>query len=45
MGVRQGEKEFQNTLDTWIADHQAEITQILTAYHIPLLEGSPSPAG
>jgi len=45
MGVRQGEKEFQNTLDTWIAAHQAEITQILTAYHIPLLEGSPSPAG
>jgi quinoprotein dehydrogenase-associated probable ABC transporter substrate-binding protein len=45
MGVRQGEKEFQSTLDTWIAGHQAEITQILTTYHIPLLEESPSPPG
>jgi len=45
MGVRQGEKDWQNTLDTWIAGHQAEITQILTAYHIPLLEESPSPHG
>jgi quinoprotein dehydrogenase-associated probable ABC transporter substrate-binding protein len=45
MGVRQGEKDFQNTLDTWIAGHQAQITQILTAYHIPLLAESPSPPG
>jgi quinoprotein dehydrogenase-associated probable ABC transporter substrate-binding protein len=45
MGVRQGEKDFQNTLDTWIDSHQAEITQILTTYHVPLLEESPSPRG
>jgi quinoprotein dehydrogenase-associated probable ABC transporter substrate-binding protein len=45
MGVRQGEKDWQNTLDTWIAGHQAQITQILATYHIPLLEESPSPRG
>ena len=45
MGVRQGEKDFQNTLDTWIDGLLSEITQILTAYHIPLLEESPSPRG
>jgi quinoprotein dehydrogenase-associated probable ABC transporter substrate-binding protein len=45
MGLRQGEKEWQNTLDQWIAAHQAEITQILTAYHIPLVEEPPSPHG
>jgi quinoprotein dehydrogenase-associated probable ABC transporter substrate-binding protein len=38
MGLRNGEKEWQNTLDTWIAGHRAEITQILTAYHIPLVD-------
>jgi quinoprotein dehydrogenase-associated probable ABC transporter substrate-binding protein len=43
MGLRQGEKDWQNTLDEWIAAHHAEITQILTAYHIPLVEDSPSP--
>lgn len=45
MGLRQGEKEWQNTLDQWISGHHAEITQILTAYHIPLIEDSPSPRG
>jgi quinoprotein dehydrogenase-associated probable ABC transporter substrate-binding protein len=45
MGLRQGEKDWQNTLDQWISAHQTEITQILTAYHIPLVEGSPSPQG
>jgi quinoprotein dehydrogenase-associated probable ABC transporter substrate-binding protein len=45
MGLRQGEKEWQETLDQWIAGHHAEITQILTAYHIPLIEDSPSPHG
>ncbi len=45
MGLRQGEKEWQNTLDQWISAHHAEITQILTAYHIPLVEESPSPRG
>jgi quinoprotein dehydrogenase-associated probable ABC transporter substrate-binding protein len=45
MGLRQGEKDWQNTLDQWIAGHQAQITEILTAYHIPLVEQSPSPQG
>jgi quinoprotein dehydrogenase-associated probable ABC transporter substrate-binding protein len=44
MGLRNGEKEWQNTLDNWIAGHRAEIAQILTAYHIPLVE-SASPQG
>jgi quinoprotein dehydrogenase-associated probable ABC transporter substrate-binding protein len=45
MGLRQGEKDWQDTLNQWIAGHQAEITQILTAFHIPLLEMSPPPHG
>jgi quinoprotein dehydrogenase-associated probable ABC transporter substrate-binding protein len=45
MGVRRGEKDWQKTLDEWITGHHAEITQILTEYHIPLLEETPSPAG
>jgi quinoprotein dehydrogenase-associated probable ABC transporter substrate-binding protein len=45
MGLRQGEKEWQGQLDEWISGHHAEIAQILTTYHIPLLEESPSPHG
>ena len=45
MGLRQGEKEWQNTLDEWIAGHRAEITQILTAFHIPLVEEPSPPRG
>jgi len=45
MGLRQGEKEWQGQLDEWISGHQAEIAQILTTYHIPLLQESPSPRG
>lgn len=45
MGLRQGEKDWQNKLDEWISGHHAEIAQILTTYHIPLLEESPSPHG
>jgi quinoprotein dehydrogenase-associated probable ABC transporter substrate-binding protein len=40
MGVRFGEKEWKDTLDAWISGHKDEIAQILTAYHIPLLEPS-----
>lgn len=43
MGMRQGEKEWQNTLNQWIAAHRAQIAQILRTYHIPLIEESPSP--
>ena len=41
MGLRQGEKDWQKTLDDWISAHHTEIRQILTAYHIPLVEGPP----
>jgi quinoprotein dehydrogenase-associated probable ABC transporter substrate-binding protein len=45
MGVRQGEKDWQHTLDDWIEGHHAEIDQILATYHIPLVEEPPSPHG
>jgi len=37
MGLRQGEKDWQNTLNEWIAGHHEQIAQILTTYHVPLL--------
>jgi quinoprotein dehydrogenase-associated probable ABC transporter substrate-binding protein len=45
MGLRQGEKDWQKTLDDWIAAHHTEITQILTTYHIPLIDDSAPPQG
>ena len=45
MGLRQGEKDWQKTLDDWIAGHHTQINEILTAYHIPLVEGAPLPQG
>ena len=38
MGLRQGEKEWQATLDQWIATHREQINQILAGYQIPLLD-------
>jgi quinoprotein dehydrogenase-associated probable ABC transporter substrate-binding protein len=38
MGVRFGEKEWQNTLDQWIGAHQSKVHEILTSYRIPLLD-------
>jgi|SRR6185437_11362552 len=43
MGLRQGEKDWQHTLDEWIDGHHAEIDRILDSYHIPLVRESPSP--
>ncbi|HVW70683.1 MAG TPA: quinoprotein dehydrogenase-associated putative ABC transporter substrate-binding protein [Steroidobacteraceae bacterium] len=43
MGLRNGEKDWQKTLNDWIAGHHAEIVQILATYHIPLIEGSAPP--
>ncbi len=40
MGVRRGEKEWQETLDQWITGHQQEIREILTSYGVPLVQGS-----
>jgi quinoprotein dehydrogenase-associated probable ABC transporter substrate-binding protein len=45
MGLRQGEKEWQETLDQWIGSHHEQINQILTAYRIPLLELTPAKPG
>jgi hypothetical protein len=38
MGLRQGEKEWKETLDQWIGSHREQIKSILASYHIPLLE-------
>jgi quinoprotein dehydrogenase-associated probable ABC transporter substrate-binding protein len=43
MGLRQGETEWQKTLDDWISAHQNEITRILTTYHIPLIQEPAQP--
>jgi quinoprotein dehydrogenase-associated probable ABC transporter substrate-binding protein len=44
MGLRQGEKEWKDTLDQWIGAHHEQILSILASYHIPLLDlGQPSP--
>ncbi len=40
MGVRFGEKEWKDTLDQWIRDHQDEVRAILASYHVPLLDAS-----
>jgi quinoprotein dehydrogenase-associated probable ABC transporter substrate-binding protein len=38
MGLRQGEKEWKDTLDQWIGSHHSQIQSILAGYHIPLLD-------
>jgi hypothetical protein len=38
MGVRFGEKEWQGTLDQWIAGHKEKIEAILREYGVPLLD-------
>ena len=45
MGLRQGEKDWKDTLDQWIGGHHEQINQILTGYHIPLLELTPAKPG
>jgi hypothetical protein len=45
MGLRQGEKEWKDTLDQWIGSHHNEIQSILASYHIPLLELSAAHPG
>jgi quinoprotein dehydrogenase-associated probable ABC transporter substrate-binding protein len=37
MGVRQGEKEWLQTVDGWIGAHRDEIARILGDHHVPLL--------
>jgi quinoprotein dehydrogenase-associated probable ABC transporter substrate-binding protein len=38
MGVRFGDKEWKATLDEWIAGHEQNVHEILTAYLVPLLD-------
>lgn len=38
MGVRFGEKEWKETLDAWIGQHQAKVDEILLSYRVPLLD-------
>jgi quinoprotein dehydrogenase-associated probable ABC transporter substrate-binding protein len=45
MGVRQGEKDWQKTLDDWISAHPTEIKQILVEYHVPLVDEKARPRG
>jgi quinoprotein dehydrogenase-associated probable ABC transporter substrate-binding protein len=44
MGVRFGEKEWKDTVEKWIAEHDADIERILTDYRIPLLDESAGPS-
>lgn len=43
MGVRFGEKEWQQTLNEWIAGHEQRIHQILAEYRIPIVDSSGNP--
>jgi quinoprotein dehydrogenase-associated probable ABC transporter substrate-binding protein len=38
MGLRNGEKEWKETLDAWIAAHHPQIDSILTSYQVPLVD-------
>ena len=38
MGVRFGEKQWQETLNTWIGGNRDKVQQILASYRVPLLE-------
>lgn len=40
MGVRFGEKQWKETLDTWIGGNQAKVQQILASYRVPLLDAN-----
>jgi quinoprotein dehydrogenase-associated probable ABC transporter substrate-binding protein len=40
MGLRQGEKPWKDTLDTWIAGHQPQINSILLSYKVPLVDSA-----
>jgi quinoprotein dehydrogenase-associated probable ABC transporter substrate-binding protein len=40
MGVRFGEKEWKDTLDSWITGHRDDIRTVLTTFRVPLLEPS-----
>jgi quinoprotein dehydrogenase-associated probable ABC transporter substrate-binding protein len=44
MGVRYGEPDWKNKIDTWIGANQGKINQILTSYDVPLLAINDTPS-
>jgi quinoprotein dehydrogenase-associated probable ABC transporter substrate-binding protein len=40
MGVRFGEKEWKDTLDQWIAAHEANVHDILAGFLVPLVDAN-----
>ena len=40
MGLRQGEKQWRDALDAWIAGHRPQIDSILSSYEVPLVDAT-----
>lgn len=40
MGLRNGEKQWKETLDNWIAQHHTQIDSILLSYKVPLVDSA-----
>jgi quinoprotein dehydrogenase-associated probable ABC transporter substrate-binding protein len=40
MGLRNGEKQWKETLDSWIAGHHAQIDSILVSYKVPMVDAT-----
>ena len=40
MGLRNGEKEWKETLDAWIAAHRPQIDSILASYKVPMVDAA-----
>jgi hypothetical protein len=40
MGLRNGEKQWKDTLDAWISAHRLQIDSILVSYKVPLVDAT-----
>ena len=40
MGLRNGEKQWKDTLDAWISAHRSQIDSILVSYKVPLVDAA-----
>jgi quinoprotein dehydrogenase-associated probable ABC transporter substrate-binding protein len=40
MGLRNGEKQWKDTLDAWISAHRSQIDSILVSYKVPLVDAT-----
>lgn len=40
MGLRNGEKQWKETLDNWIAGHHSQIDSILLSYKVPMVDAT-----